>query len=206
MQIIRSRTLYDVLSARLRRRRRDGRPRCSPSPAPTSSCSRPGRCGIRRASCTCTSGCTTRRAAARRCNPRAAVRRVRRRPRWLDARGRTVYERSRGQVGLVPVANDRRAHQPLGTDFAAVRSLRFSAEDAWTASVTTGRLPTTTSSRTTTKSITLIGIFGFDGEPPERARTAFLLPPPKPRCQLLIEARRPKSSIPFRSSHRVCRS
>ena len=101
-----------------------------------------------------------RQPAARRGDPDAAVRRVRRRVRRLDDRGRALHERARQRLRLVPLAHARRPHEPLGPHLAALRPGRLPAQERSTASATTGRSPTTTSSRTTTRSIRLIGIFG----------------------------------------------
>ncbi len=67
---------------------------------------------------------TPRRGAA---IPAASLRRVRRRARRLDARGGALHQRARRHLGVVPVADDRGPHQPLGAHFAALRPLRFQA-------------------------------------------------------------------------------
>ena len=67
--------------------------------------------------------------------------------------GRALHERARRHLRLVPVADARRPHEPLGPHLAALRPGRLPAQERSTASATTGRSPTTTSSRTTTRSI-----------------------------------------------------
>ena len=137
-----------------------------------------------------------RHAAARRRDPDPAVRRVRRRVRRLDDRRRAVHAGARHDVRLVPLAHARRPHQPLGADFAALRSGRLPAARASTGSATTGRSPTTTSSRTTTRSIELIGIFGTN-LPIRNEPDGIFQPPPKPRCyELLIKQAADKLGIP----------
>ncbi len=71
-----------------------------------------------------------RHAASRRGDQGAAVRRVRRRARRVDARRRALHVRTGQPVRLVPLADARRPHEPLGPHLAAVRAARLHAQDA----------------------------------------------------------------------------
>ena len=70
-----------------------------------------------------------RLAAARRGDGEAAVRRVRRGVRRVDARRRALHQRHGQPVRLVPVAHARRPHQSLGADLAALRPRRLPPEE-----------------------------------------------------------------------------
>ena len=61
--------------------------------------------------------------------PERHVRRVRRRARRLDARRRAVHERAGQQLRLVPLADARRPHQPLGPHLAALRPGRLPPQE-----------------------------------------------------------------------------
>ena len=70
-----------------------------------------------------------RHAAARRRHPVAPVRRVRCRPRRLDARRRAIHASARPELRLVPDPHARRTHEPLGAHLAALRSVRLQAQE-----------------------------------------------------------------------------
>src|SRR5687767_5515564 len=69
-------------------------------------------------------------AAAGAADSRAPVRRVRRGVGRLDARRRALHDRARWAVGLVPHADARWADESLGAHLAALRSRRFPPQES----------------------------------------------------------------------------
>ena len=127
----------------------------------------------------------------------AAVRRVRRGARRLDARRRALHERA-GQSASTGSGRGCSAGAPITGAASRCASVpTTSAGRASTASATTGRSPTTTSSRTTTEVDTLVGIFGTNRRSFPNEPDGIFLPPPQPRCyELLIKQASDKLNIP----------
>ena len=142
MQIIRSRTHLRRLHRRLRRRRRHGRQGADRGRRQRRHAR--GRADVEPVERLEHVRVALRFAAARRGDREAAVRRVRRRVRRLDARGRAVHERHR-QPRSTGSARGCSAAAPTTGAASRCASVRtISGARASTASATTGRSPTTT--------------------------------------------------------------
>ena len=130
-------------------------------------------------------------------DPRAPVRRVRRRARRLDARRRAVHAtRPASSFDWFRVAHARRPHQPLGPHLAALRPRRLPAQEPRRPRRRLADHATTTSSRTTTRSTgssaSSASMENLPNEP-----DGIFQPPPKPRCyELLIKQARRQAEHP----------
>ena len=137
-----------------------------------------------------------RRGAATR---EAAVRRVRRRARRLDARRRALHDARRAASSTGSARACSAAAPITGAASRCASGPTTSAARASTASATTGRSPTTTSSRTTTRSTrSSASSAASEGLPNEP--DGIFLPPPKPRCyELLIKQAADELNITVRA-------